>query len=208
MPTLPKIETTKPLNAVAGVADLAYETVKSYATDLQKKVDGYRSEATTKLTDARTKATEKATAYRTQATEKATAAKSTVTGFDPKSLPALAKEQYTVLPEKVKTTVKSKLDETAGSATGTYDKLATRGETVVARFKKSETTEAPAKTEPKAEPKVAETKAAEPKATETKAAAAPAKAETKSTSTKSTAKSTSAKKAPAKKSTPAKDTKA
>jgi hypothetical protein len=143
MPTLPKIETTKPLNAVAGVADLAYETVKDLATDLQKRVDGYRSEATTKLTDARSKATEKATEYRTQATEKATAAKSTVTGFDPKSLPALAKEQYTVLPEKLKTTVKAKLDETTGSATGTYDKLATRGETFVAKFKKAET-EAPA----------------------------------------------------------------
>lgn len=143
MPTLPKIETTKPLNAVAGVADLAYETVKDLATDLQKRVDGYRSEATTKLTDARSKATEKATEYRTQATEKATAAKSTVTGFDPKSLPALAKEQYAVLPEKLKTTVKAKFDETTGSATGTYDKLATRGETFVAKFKKSET-EAPA----------------------------------------------------------------
>ena len=35
----------------------------------------------------------------------------TVTGFDPKTLPALAKEQYTVLPEKLKTTVKAKLDE-------------------------------------------------------------------------------------------------
>ncbi|MEU4454599.1 hypothetical protein AB0F44_24925 [Nocardioides sp. NPDC023903] len=143
MPTLPKIETTKPLNAVAGVADLAYETVKDLATDLQKRVDGYRSEATTKLTDARSKATEKATEYRTQATEKATAAKTTVIGFDPKSLPALAKEQYTVLPEKLKTTVKAKLDETTGSATGTYDKLATRGETFVAKFKKAEA-EAPA----------------------------------------------------------------
>jgi len=150
MPTLPKIETTKPLNAVAGVADLAYETVKDLATDLQKRVDGYRSEATTKLTDARSKATEKATEYRTQATEKATAAKSTVTGFDPKSLPALAKEQYAVLPEKLKTTVKAKLDETTGSATGTYDKLATRGETFVAKFKKAETVEAPAEA-PKAE---------------------------------------------------------
>lgn len=127
MPTLPKIETTKPLNAVAGVADLAYETVKGYATDIQKRVDGYRSEATTKLTDARTKAT-----------EKATAAKSTVTGFNPKTLPALAKEQYTVLPEKLKVTVKSKLDETTDNATGTYDKLATRGETFVAKLKKSE----------------------------------------------------------------------
>lgn len=183
MPTLPKIETTKPLNAVAGVADLAYETVKSYATDLQKKVDDYRSEATTKLTDARSKATEKATAYRTQATEKATAAKSTVTGFDPKSLPALAKEQYTVLPEKVKTTVKAKLDETTGSATGTYDKLATRGETFVAKFKKAETTEAPAEA-PKAEA---------PKAEAPKAEAAPA--EKPAPAKKAPAKKTAAKKA-------------
>ncbi|MFD4324878.1 hypothetical protein ACFWQC_09595 [Nocardioides sp. NPDC058538] len=177
MPTLPKIETTKPLNAVAGVADLAYETVKSYATDLQKKVDDYRSEATTKLTDARSKATEKATEYRTQATEKATAAKTTVTGFDPKTLPALAKEQYAVLPEKVKTTVKAKLDETTGSATGTYDKLATRGETFVAKFKKAETADAPAEA-PKAEA---------PKTEAPKAEAAPA------------AKPAPAKKAPAKK---------
>lgn len=170
MPTLPKIETTKPLNAVAGVADLAYETVKDFASDLQKKVDGYRSEATTKLTDARTKATEKATAYRTQATEKATAAKSTVTGFDPKTLPALAKEQYTVLPEKLKTTVKAKLDETTGSATGTYDKLATRGETFVAKFKKSEAAEAPAEA-PKAEAPKAEAAPAEKPAPAKKAPA-------------------------------------
>ncbi|MET8523407.1 hypothetical protein [Nocardioides sp. NPDC004968] len=182
MPTLPKIETTKPLNAVAGVADLAYETVKSYATDLQKKVDDYRSEATTKLTDARSKATEKATTYRTQATEKATAAKSTVTGFDPKSLPALAKEQYTVLPEKLKTTVKAKLDETTDSATGTYDKLATRGETFVAKFKKAET-EAPAEA-PKAEA---------PKADAPKAEAAPA--EKPAPAKKAPAKKTAAKKA-------------
>jgi len=182
MPTLPKIETTKPLNAVAGVADLAYETVKSYATDLQKKVDDYRSEATTKLTDARSKATEKATTYRTQATEKATAAKSTVTGFDPKSLPALAKEQYTVLPEKLKTTVKAKLDETTDSATGTYDKLATRGETFVAKFKKAET-EAPAEA-PKADA---------PKADAPKAEAAPA--EKPAPAKKAPAKKTAAKKA-------------
>ncbi|MGY0539492.1 hypothetical protein ACW14X_18415 [Nocardioides sp. YJ-D4] len=187
MPTLPKIETTKPLNAVAGVADLAYETVKDLATDLQKRVDGYRSEATTKLTDARSKATEKATAYRTQATEKATAAKSTVTGFDPKSLPALAKEQYTVLPEKLKTTVKAKLDETTGSATGTYDKLATRGETFVAKFKKSETAEAPAEA-PKAEaPKAEAPKAEAPKAEAPAEKPAPAK--------KAPAKKTAAKKA-------------
>jgi ElaB/YqjD/DUF883 family membrane-anchored ribosome-binding protein len=185
MPTLPKIETTKPLNAVAGVADLAYETVKSYATDLQKKVDDYRSEATTKLTDARSKATEKATAYRTQATEKATAAKSTVTGFDPKSLPALAKEQYTVLPEKLKTTVKAKLDETTDSATGTYDKLATRGETFVAKFKKAET-EAPAVETPAEKP--AEKPAEAPKA-EAAPAAKPAPAK------KAPAKKTAAKKA-------------
>ncbi len=170
MPTLPKIETTKPLNAVAGVADLAYETVKDLATDLQKRVDGYRSEATTKLTDARSKATEKATEYRTQATEKATAAKSTVTGFDPKSLPALAKEQYAVLPEKLKTTVKAKLDETTGSATGTYDKLATRGETFVAKFKKAETAEAPAEA-PKAEAPKAEAAPAEKPAPAKKAPA-------------------------------------
>ena len=185
MPTLPKIETTKPLNAVAGVADLAYETVKDLATDLQKRVDGYRSEATTKLTDARSKATEKATEYRTQATEKATAAKSTVTGFDPKSLPALAKEQYTVLPEKLKTTVKAKLDETTGSATGTYDKLATRGETFVAKFKKAET-EAPAAEAPAEKP--AETPAEAPKA-EAAPAAKPAPAK------KAPAKKTAAKKA-------------
>ena len=183
MPTLPKIETTKPLNAVAGVADLAYETVKSYATDLQKKVDDYRSEATTKLTDARAKATEKATAYRTQATEKATAAKTSVTGFDPKSLPALAKEQYTVLPEKLKTTVKAKLDETTDSATGTYDKLATRGETFVAKFKKAETAEAPAEA-PKAEAPTTEAPKAE---------AAPA--EKPAPAKKAPAKKTAAKKA-------------
>ncbi|MEI7054709.1 hypothetical protein WBG06_02725 [Nocardioides sp. CCNWLW239] len=167
MPTLPKIETTKPLNAVAGVADLAYETVKDLASDLQKRVDSYRSEATTKLTDARTKAT-----------EKATAAKSTVAGFDPKSLPALAKEQYAVLPEKLKVTVKAKLDETTGSATGTYDKLATRGETVVAKFKKSEAVEAPKTEAPKSEaPKAEAPKTEAPKAEAPKAAApkAPAK---------------------------------
>ena len=185
MPTLPKIETTKPLNAVAGVADLAYETVKDLATDLQKRVDGYRSEATTKLTDARSKATEKATAYRTQATEKATAAKSTVTGFDPKSLPALAKEQYTVLPEKLKTTVKAKLDETTDSATGTYDKLATRGETFVAKFKKAET-EAPAAETPAEKP-------AEKPAEAPKAEAAPA--EKPAPAKKAPAKKTAAKKA-------------
>ncbi|WP_328528791.1 hypothetical protein OG984_24605 [Nocardioides sp. NBC_00368] len=195
MPTLPKIETTKPLNAVAGVADLAYETVKDLATDLQKKVDGYRSEATTKLTDARTKATEKATAYRTHATERATAAKATVTGFDPKTLPALAKEQYTVLPEKLKTTVKAKLDETTGSATGTYDKLATRGETFVAKFKKAEAETEAATEAPKAEaPKTEAPKTEAPKTEAPKAEAAPAE-KPKAPAKKAPAKKTAAKKA-------------
>lgn len=168
MPTLPKIETTKPLNAVAGVADLAYETVKGYATDIQKRVDGYRSEATTKLTDARTKAT-----------EKATAAKTTVTGFNPKTLPALAKEQYTVLPEKLKVTVKSKLDETTDNATGTYDKLATRGETFVAKLKKAEIpAESPKAESPKAEAPKAEAAPAEKPAPAKKAPAKKAPAKT------------------------------
>ncbi|HEY9252838.1 MAG TPA: hypothetical protein VIP06_09225, partial [Nocardioides sp.] len=76
-------------------------------------------------------------------------------------------------PEKLKTTVKAKLDETTDSATGTYDKLATRGETFVAKFKKAET-EAPAETPaeaPKAEAAPAEKPAPAKKAPAKKTAA-------------------------------------
>ncbi|MBO0841555.1 MAG: hypothetical protein J2O46_00095 [Nocardioides sp.] len=129
MPTLPKIDTakiidTKHLYAGAGVAATAYETVKSYATDAQKRIDGYRADATTRFSTAKTK----------------------VTSFDPKTAPAKAK----ALPEQLRTAAKTRLESTSATATGRYNDLATRGEAFVAKFKKADATEAPAEETPEA----------------------------------------------------------
>lgn len=116
MPTLPKIDTklieSKPVLAGAGVAGLAYETVKSYATDAQKRLEGYRTEATSRFGTAKTK----------------------VTSFDPKTAPAKAK----ALPEQLKSVAKTRFESTSTAATGRYNDLATRGEAFVAKFKKAE----------------------------------------------------------------------
>lgn len=194
--TLPAVS-PKPFYAGAGVADVAYEAVKEYATGVQKRIDGYRTEATAKFADA----------------------KKSVTSFEPKTLPARAKASYADFSGQTKKTVtelqadvrafpgkaKAKLDETTSSATGTFDDLAKRGEVFVAKLR-GKPAPAPVKA-PATKTTPAKSTATRTSATtSTTAKKAPAKKAPAKTTTakKAPAKTTTAKKAPAKKAPAAK----
>jgi hypothetical protein len=118
-----KGEATKGLHAGVGAADLAFETVKEYVAEAQKRFEGVQKDAQKAFTTAQ----------------------KSVKGFEfePK---ALRSQATTVLNARVeelskdakarRTAIEKRVVELQGDATGTYEDLAKRGETVVKRFRK------------------------------------------------------------------------
>jgi heparin binding hemagglutinin HbhA len=118
-----KGEATKGLHAGVGAADLAFETVKEYVAEAQKRFEGVQKDAQKAFTSAQ----------------------KSVKGFEfePK---ALRSQATTVLNARVeelskdakarRTAIEKRVGELQGDATETYEGLAKRGETVVKRFRK------------------------------------------------------------------------
>ena len=173
----------KPLYAGVGATDLAVELVRDYVTEAQKRFAGaqkrvtdldlepkaLRDQATT-VVNARVDALAKDAKARRAAIEKRVADLQA----DAKSLPAK---------------LQAFLDENVSTVGGTYDDLIARGEGLVTRIRKQESTQAAAA--------AAKTTTAKAKTTKTQAtkAAAPAKkaattAKKKSAAPKSSAKAT------------------
>lgn len=122
---------TKPLYAGVGATDLAVEALREYVADVQKKVAGYRSDVETRVAGVQ----------------------KNVKGFDfePK---ALRDQAVTVVNARVAelqsgakaypAKVQSLVEANVATATGTYDDLVKRGETLVKRIRNQETTQAAA----------------------------------------------------------------
>jgi prophage DNA circulation protein len=138
---------TKTLYAGAGVADLAVETLREYVAEAQKKFAGVQKDVTTRVEDVQKRATkldlqpqalrEHATTVvnaRVEAISKDAKARRTAIEARVSELQAEAK----AYPGKVQALVNENV-ETAG---GTYDDLVKRGEVLVARIRRQESTKA------------------------------------------------------------------
>jgi hypothetical protein len=122
-----KTEATKSLHAGVGAADLAIEAVKEYVAEAQKKAqkafEAYQKDAQKAFTSAQKSVKDfefQPQALRTQAT--------TVLNARVEGLSKDAKARRTAIEKRVV--------ELQGEATGTYEDLAKRGETVVKRLRK------------------------------------------------------------------------
>ncbi|MEP7739294.1 hypothetical protein ABKW28_16720 [Nocardioides sp. 31GB23] len=179
-----KSEATKGLYAGAGVADLVVETVREYVTDVQTRITGVQKSVTDidlKPEALRKQAVTTVNARVDALTEDAKARRSAI-----EARVAELQNEALALPGKVQ-----------GTATATYTDLAKRGETLVTRIRRQEST--------KAATTSAKTTSAKAKTTKTQGTkAANTTAKKASTQTKTAAKkSTTATKTAAKKTTTA-----
>jgi hypothetical protein len=165
-----KTEATRTLHAGVGVVDLAVETVKDLAADAQKRFEGVQKDAQKRFAEVQKTVSDfefEPKALRTQATKEAAARRDLIE----KRVAALQADAQKFVTANVET------------ATGTYDDLAKRGETVVKKFRGKPATKATVAN--------AKTTQAKAKTTATQAKKSPAKKSAKATGTaaKKTAKS-------------------
>ena len=172
-----KTEATKPLYAGVGVTDLAVELVRDYVTVAQQRVTDLdlepktlRTQATT-VVNARVEALSKDAKTRRQAIEKRVA-----------DLQADAK----TLPAKLQAFV----DENISTVGDAYGDLINRGESLVTRIRKQESTKATVTSAKTTSAKAKTTKTQATKATKSTAKKASTTAKKKSTPAKSSAKAT------------------
>lgn len=193
-----KTEATKTLYAGAGVVDMAVEVVREYVSEVQEKLVELQKDATSRLERVQKSVKDfEPTSLRTQV-EKTVNARVEALGDEAKARRTAIEKRVAELQEEalaLPTQVRKQLDETTATATSTYADLAKRGEVLVGRIRKQESTKAAATS--------AKTTKAKAKTTTTQAKkTATTTAKTTATSAKSTAKkaTTTAKKSPAKKS--------
>jgi hypothetical protein len=189
---------TKTLYAGAGVADLAVETLRDYVAEAQKKFAGVQKDVNARVEDVQKRATKvdlQPQALREQATTVVNARVEAISK-DAKARRAAIEARVAELQAEAKAypgKVQALVTENVETAGGTYDDLVKRGEVLVARIRRQEST--------KATKTAAATTTAKAKTTKTQATKATKEtATTAKKSAKSTAKKASAKKAAPKKS--------
>lgn len=155
-----KSEATQALYAGAGVVDLAVEVVRDYVSSTQAKVTEVQDDVQTRVKDAQTKATSfKPETIRDSVTKEAKERRAAI-----EAKIAELQAEAKALPEKAKKTG----DDYVATVTSTYADLAKRGETLVARIRKQESTQAATAS---AKSTVSRAKATKTSATKTAAAA-------------------------------------
>ncbi|MEC9051736.1 MAG: hypothetical protein VX747_04695 [Actinomycetota bacterium] len=142
-----KSEATKSLYAGAGVVDLAVETVREYVSDVQKKLVDLQKDATTRFEGVQKSVKDFDFEPKTIRTQVETVVNARV-----EALSDEAKARRTAIEKRVAelqgeakalpVTVRKQLDETTATATATYADLAKRGEVLVGRIRKQESTQA------------------------------------------------------------------
>ncbi len=189
-----KTEATKTLYAGAGVVDMAVEAVREYVAEVQEKLVELQKDAQSRLERVQKSVKDlEPTTLRTQV-EKTVNARVEALSDEAKARRTAIEKRVAELQGEalaLPTQVRKQLDETTATATAAYADLAKRGEVLVGRIRKQESTKAAATS--------AKTTKAKAKTTTTQAKKT---AKTTATSAKSTAKkaTTTAKKSPAKKS--------
>jgi hypothetical protein len=181
-----KTEATRGLYAGAGVADLAVEAVRDYVADVQKKFADVQKDVTTRVADVQKSVTEfefEPKALREQAVTVVNARVEAISK-DAKARRAAIEARVAELQTEAKT-YPAKVQASAGD---TYGDLVKRGEVLVARIRKQESTQATA-TAAKTTTTKAKTTATQAKKTAKKS---PAKKSAKATSTAAKKTATSA----------------
>jgi len=174
-----KTEATRPLYAGVGVTDLAVTLVREYVADVQKLVAGVQKDLQPK-------------AFREQAVTVVSARVDTL-AQDAKARRAAIEARVAELQADAKALparVQSLLTENVATAGGTYVDLAKRGETLVERIRKQQSTQATVAAAETTEVKAKTTKTQATKATKTTAKKASTTAKKSSTTPKSSAKAT------------------
>ena len=166
-------EATKSLYAGAGVVDLAVEAVREYVADVQKKLVDLQKDATSKFEGVSKSVKDFDFEPKTIRTQVETVVNARV-----EALSDEAKARRTAIEKRVAElqgealaipgTVRKQLDETTATATATYADLAKRGEVLVGRIRKQESTQA---TKTAAKTTTAKKSPAKKSATATKTAA-------------------------------------
>ena len=171
-----KTEATRGLYAGAGVADLAVETVREYVTEVQTRFSHVQKDVSARVND--TQKTVAGLDYSPQALRQQINARVEALSKDAKARRAAAEARVADLRKEATTLV----SENADTATDAYGDLVKRGESLVGRIRRQESTKATARS--------AKTTSAKAKTTST---------QTKKTAKKSTATAKkTAKKSPAK----------
>ena len=127
-----KTEALKPVLAGVGVTDLAVEAVREAVADVQKRVAAVQKDVTTRVNDVQKTATD------TQALRKQAQARRAAIEARVAELQAEAK----AYPAKVTTQVSTLVDENVAAANATYADLVKRGESLVGRIRRQESTKA------------------------------------------------------------------
>ncbi|MBF4163634.1 hypothetical protein [Nocardioides acrostichi] len=186
-----KTEATKGLHAGVGVVDLAVETVRGYVTDAGKRVTEIQKDVHGRFEDVQKSVSDfdfEPKALREQTT-KFVNAQVDVLSAEAKTRRSAIESRVAELQGEAKAypaKVQGLVDSNVATATAAYDDLAKRGEVLVARIRKQEST-------------VATKKAAKTTTSKAKTTSTQAKKATKSTAKKTTttAKKTAKKSAPA-----------
>jgi len=187
-----RTEAQKSIHAGVGAADLAFETVKEYVAEAQKRFEGVQKDAQKAFTSAQKRAQKSVKDFEFQPQALRSQA-STVVSARVDELSKDAKARRTAIEKRVaalQADTQKFVTSNVESATGTYEQLAKRGEKVVKRIRKE--------TAAVADPGPVSKSTGATVTKKAPAKKAPAK---KTTAKKAPAKKTTAKKAPAKKAT-------
>ena len=183
-----RTEAARTFYAGAGVADIAVETVREYVADVQARVTGVQKDVTTRVNqiDYSPKA------LRDQAT--------TVVNSRVDALAKDAKARRTAIEKRVAelqseakaypAKVQKLVDENLAGVNDTYGDLVKRGETLVGRIRRQESTKATAASAKTTATKAKTTKTQATKATKSTAKKASTTAKKKAPASKSSAKAT------------------
>ncbi|WP_206051913.1 hypothetical protein [Nocardioides ferulae] len=184
-----KIEATRPLYAGVGVADRAVEVVRDYVADVQKRLTGVRHDVETRLEDVQ-KSVKKVDlepdALRKQVTTAFNERVDAITKeakVRRKAIEARVAELQDEARE-IPTRMQTALEENVSTVGDTYADLAKRGETLVARIRRQQSTKATVTSAKTTTAKAKTTRTQSAKAT--KSTATTAKKTTKSAAKKTT----------------------
>lgn len=141
-----KTEATKPLLAGVGVTDLAVEVVRDFVSETQTRLAGVQKDVTARVADVQTKVANPK-ALREQAVTVVNARVDAIT-TDAKARRKAIEARVAELQAEAKaypTKVQALVEENVTVATGTYSDLITRGESLVGRIRRQESTKATVK---------------------------------------------------------------
>jgi hypothetical protein len=190
-----KTEATRTFYAGAGVADLAVEAVRDYVADVQKKFAGVQKDVTTRVADVQKSVTALDLEPKVLREQAVTVVNARVDALskDAKARRAAIEARVAELQAEAKAypaKVQALVNENVATAGDTYGDLVKRGETLVARIRRQESTQATVSSARTTTAKAKTTKTQATKATKSTAKKASTSAKKSASAPKKSAKAT------------------